>query len=340
MHLLLVLLLVLLSIHHAASQIEELMSTNVVPAEFDSCLDLKKTYQKAHCCDISSTTDFMLIQPEIDPSGIERISNIPDDTPFYALNLIKIKDLTKLMTYMSYASASLPMFGASGTDFAGVAYSKLIGPQNYDYDFVAIAYYPNTTMFQAYASHLAQNVEMSETRKTAYYYQENIFLSFGFDVNNIVPVAPTYTSCEQVKSVYKNEQCCASTKETDYMIIHPEISNPDGLDGFASRLFKAPNDTPIYALNLIKFKDMDKFAQYGAYTGTELGKFGAYGVFPGTVITKVIGPQEYEYDAAFIVYYPNTTMFYAYAEHLSQNEEMAAIRQASYYYQENIIFHV
>lgn len=313
----------------------------ISPAKFASCIDWKEAYQNASCCKSSHVTGFMVIEPEINPADpLERLSKVPENTPFYALNLIKVRDEAKLLAYLSFASASLPMFGASGTNFGGRAYSKLIGPQQYDYDFVAIAYYPNITMFSAYAAHLAENIEMSNTRVGAYYYQENLFVTglAGYDLDKIMPSLPMYTSCEETKTMYKGMSCCESTRETNTMVIYPEIDAPGGMQGFANRLFKAPDGVPIYALNLFKFKDIEQFKTYGAYSTKELAQFGASGVFAGNVITKVIGPQEYEYDAIAIVYYPNTTMFYAYAELLGKDEEMKAIRRDGYYYQENIIF--
>jgi len=88
--------------------------------------------------------------------------------------------------------------------------------------------------------------------------------------------------------------------------------------------FKAlPRDTPILMLNLIRLKDTVEYAdgetvsgaeayrRYGEYSGPIFRGFGGEIVWRGTWEAMVIGPEDKQWDIAFVARYPNAGAFMA-----------------------------
>lgn len=123
----------------------------------------------------------------------------------------------------------------------------------------------------------------------------------------------------------------------DLMVIRTEITPRDELQTARSQYI--PDGVLIRALNLFRIKDFESFARYSAYASANLPLFDSgilmdvdLNAVSGQVLSKVVGPQQYAYDAVAIVKYANISMLWAYWEHLNENEEMSRIREDSYYY--------
>lgn len=93
--------------------------------------------------------------------------------------------------------------------------------------------------------------------------------------------------------------------------------------------FKAlPRDTPIQMLNLLQFRDVaaypaahdyaargltgrEAYATYGLTSGPVFARVGGSVIWRGRMDAMVIGPQDKQWDAAFIAQYPNAGAFMA-----------------------------
>ena len=96
----------------------------------------------------------------------------------------------------------------------------------------------------------------------------------------------------------------------------------EGFDAFKA----LPRDTPIQMLNLLQFRDVaaypaahdyaargltgrDAYAEYGLTSGPIFVRVGGSVIWRGRMEAMVIGPQDKQWDAAFIAQYPNAGAF-------------------------------
>lgn len=87
-----------------------------------------------------------------------------------------------------------------------------------------------------------------------------------------------------------------------------------------------PRDTPIWMLNMIRFKDRadypeghpnhgkqitgaEAYAEYGRQASPHLAKVGGRRVFSGGPEAMVIGPEAEAWDMIFVIEYPSATAF-------------------------------
>ncbi len=91
--------------------------------------------------------------------------------------------------------------------------------------------------------------------------------------------------------------------------------------------FKAlPRDTPIHMLNLLRFRDQaaypeghanagkglsgrEAYAEYGRTSGAVFTRVGGSVVWRGRMEAMVIGPEDKQWDLAFIARYPDAAAF-------------------------------
>ncbi|WP_337661381.1 DUF1330 domain-containing protein [Erythrobacter sp. Alg231-14] len=105
-----------------------------------------------------------------------------------------------------------------------------------------------------------------------------------------------------------------------------------------AKMHQLPTDEPIYMLNLLRFNDEAKYeegsefaangwtgeqayAEYSRHSGPIAQRFGGSVAFAGLPQLMLIGPNDEEWDVAFIVAYPDLASFLsfvsdpAYREH-------------------------
>ena len=96
----------------------------------------------------------------------------------------------------------------------------------------------------------------------------------------------------------------------------------EGFDAFKA----LPRDMPIQMLNLLQFRDVaaypdahdyaargltgrEAYAAYGLASGPIFARLGGSVIWRGRMEAMVIGPQDKQWDAAFIAQYPNAGAF-------------------------------
>lgn len=115
--------------------------------------------------------------------------------------------------------------------------------------------------------------------------------------------------------------CCYQTptyKENPVYYVEP---SPDALESFLETF---PDDTPVFMLNLMRFREqaeygegfdaepcsgVEAYMQYGAAVAPLLAQVGGEVVWQGRPVAMVIGPDDKDWHLMALVRYPSKTAF-------------------------------